>query len=86
MSQKIFRAATAYMVYKVMKNLISTGAARCGGAATEQRPVGRPSTVHVLLAQPRTNSSLATPRSVPCAHSLCTPCYFLAPLAAARQR
>ena len=39
------------MVYKVMPDLAFTGAARCAGAALEQRPVGRPSTNHYLLAQ-----------------------------------
>ena len=40
------------MVYKVMQDIASMGAARCGGAAREQRPVGRQSTDHHLLGQP----------------------------------
>ena len=42
----------SYMVYKVMQDLASTGAARGAGAAQEQRPVGRPSINHYLLAPP----------------------------------
>lgn len=38
------------MVYKIMQNLASTGAARSAGAAQEQRPVGRQSINHYLLA------------------------------------
>ena len=40
------------MVYKVMQDLASTGAARGAGAAQEQLPVGRPSINHYLLAPP----------------------------------
>ena len=41
------------MVYKVMQDLASTGAARSAGAAAqEQRPVGRKSINHYLLALP----------------------------------
>ena len=42
------------MVYKVMQDIASMGAASCGGATQEQRPVGRPWTkhVHAGAAQP----------------------------------
>ena len=40
----------SYMVYKVMQDLASTGAARGAGAAQEQRPVGSPSTNQYMLA------------------------------------
>ena len=40
------------MVNKAMQNLPYTGAARSAGAAQEQRPVGRKSINHNLLAPP----------------------------------
>ena len=43
--------SSSNMPSKVVQDLTSTGTASRGGAAQEQRPVGRPSTNHYLLAQ-----------------------------------
>ena len=61
------------MVYKVMQDIASMGAASCGGAAQEQRPVGRPSTRTYPLAPPSSPPWLAERMTCPvlCNFSVC---------------